>query len=136
MSYAWDGDVAIFLSFDPTVDAIRVVPSSTSGGAPTLGRSPVTTNRKDYSGGSVGTSTWVQLVAALSAQVNEVEIFDSSGQTMELGVGGVGSEVRQIIIFPGGNGRVPLKIASGSRVSIRAISGTASGGENDINFYG
>lgn len=100
------------------------------------GRSVVTTVRNDYSSVNVTTGAWVQLVASLSATVNMIEIFDSSGQTLEIGTGAVASETRLIILTPGGNGQVPVTIASGTRVSIRAISATASSGELDINFYG
>ena len=54
---------------------------------------------------------------------------------MALATGAAGAEVIQMYIFPGGNGRIPLKIAAGARVSIKAISATASVGEIDINFY-
>jgi hypothetical protein len=54
---------------------------------------------------------------------------------MALATGGAGSEVIQCYIFPGGNGPIPLAIASGVRVSVKAISATASVGEIDINFF-
>lgn len=99
------------------------------------GKSVVTTVRNDYSSVNVGTVTWVELVASLSSAVTELEIFDSSGQTLELGIGAASSETRLILVFPGGNGRVPVAIASGARVSVRAVSATADVGEIDINFY-
>lgn len=99
------------------------------------GRTVVTTVRNDYTSTSVTTGAWVQLVASLGAAVNEIEIFDSSGQTLELGTGAAASETRLILVFPGGNGRVSVSIASGTRISIRAVSATADTGEIDINFY-
>lgn len=91
--------------------------------------------RIDYTVTNVTTSAYVQLVAPLSAAANEIEIFDSSGQTLALAVGAAGSEVVQLYIFPGGNGRVPLAIPINSRVSVKAISANAVSGEIDINFY-
>jgi hypothetical protein len=91
--------------------------------------------RNVYSSTNVTTGAYVQLVASTSAATNLVEVFDSSGQTMALAVGASSSEVQQFYIFPGGNGQVPLNIPSGSRVSIIAISATASVGEIDVNFY-
>lgn len=131
---AWNGQNALWRSFDPTQEALRVLLESTTSPPAAKGRTPVTTSRKDYSAGSVTTGAWVQLVASLSNDVNEIQIFDSSGQTMELGVGGSGSEARQILIFPGGNGPVPIFIPSGSRVSVRAVSATAAVGELSINY--
>jgi hypothetical protein len=64
-----------------------------------------------------------------------LEIFDSSGQTMELGMGASGSETRIALILPGGNGQIPILIQQGTRLSVRAVSGTASSGELDLNAY-
>lgn len=91
--------------------------------------------RNDYTSTSVTTAAYTQLVASTSNATTEIEIFDSSGQTLALATGAAASEVIQIYIFPGGNGRVPLTIAAGTRVSVKAISATASIGELDINFY-
>ena len=84
--------------------------------------------RNDYTSVSVDTSNWVQLIASTSAVTNGLYFFDSSGQTMEIGIGGAGSEVHLLYISPGGNGYLPIRIASGSRVAIRAVSSTASVG--------
>lgn len=91
--------------------------------------------RNDYTSVNVTTAAYVQLVASTTSTTNMVEVFDSSGQTLALAVGAVASEVIQFYITPGGNGQVPLAIPSGSRVSIKAISATASVGEIDVNFY-
>lgn len=104
--------------------------------ASSAGRPAVTHVRNAYSSTNVTTSAYVQLVASTSATVNQIFIFDSSGQTLVLATGGSGSEVDQILIVPGGNGIVPLAIASGTRVSIKAVSATANVGEIDINFFG
>lgn len=91
--------------------------------------------RNDYSSTAVTTAAYTQLIASTAAIYTAVEIFDSSGQTLKLAIGGAGSEVDQFLIFPGGNGRIPIRIAASSRISIRAVSGTASVGEICINFY-
>lgn len=101
-------------------------------GGKTKANAPV---RNDYTSVNVTTATYVQLVAATTSATSAIEIFDSSGQTLVLGVGAAASEVAQINIFPGGNGLVPLIIPAGSRVAIKAISATASTGEIDVNFY-
>ena len=91
--------------------------------------------RNDYSSVNVTTGAYVQLVASTTSITNVLEIFDSSGQTLYLATGAAASEVNQLIIYPGGNGRVEFKIAAGTRVSIKAISATANTGEIDVNFY-
>lgn len=131
---AWNGDSALFMAYIKATDAIRVSLDSSSNPPAPLGRNYVTSTRRDYSSGNVTTGAWTQLVASLSDSVNEIEIFDSSGQTMELGIGGAGVEARTLIIMKGGNGKIPLYLPSGARISVRAISGTASTGEICINF--
>jgi hypothetical protein len=100
-----------------------------------IGRAASTKSRIDYSSTPVTTSAYTQVVASTAVVIREVEIFDSSGQSLVLAVGAAASEVDQIYIFPGGNGRIPLSIAGGSRVSIKAVSGSATSGESLINFY-
>jgi len=104
----------------------------TNSGGKSRANAPV---RNDYASTPVTTGAYVQLIASTTSATSEIEIFDSSGQTMVLAVGGSGSEVDQLNIFPGGNGRVPLLIPAGSRVSVKAVSATANVGEIDINLY-
>jgi hypothetical protein len=101
-----------------------------------LGYTVVATARRDYSTGSVTTGAWVELIPSLGSQAQDIEIFDSSGQTLEIGTGAAAAEARLFIVMPGGNGRIPVRIASGTRISIRAVSGTANVGEICINLYG
>lgn len=98
------------------------------------GRSSVQLARNDYSSVNVTTSAYVTLVTSLADNVNEIDIFDSSGQTLVLAVGGAGTEVDKTYIVKGGNGPVSLAIAAGSRVSIKAVTATANVGELDVTF--
>lgn len=104
-------------------------------GAPTGRSSANAPARNDYTSTSVTTAAFVQLVASTTSATNLIEVFDSSGQTMALATGAAASEVIQFYIFPGGNGQIPLSIPAGTRISIKAISATASVGEIDLNFY-
>lgn len=81
----------------------------------------------------VTTAAYTQLVASTSAEINVLDIFDSSGETLVLAVGAAASEVNQIYIFPGGNGRIELLIPAGSRISVKAISANTASGELLIN---
>lgn len=94
-------------------------------------------SRVDYASTSVSTSAWTQIVASMPFDATEIEIFDSSGQTLQMSFGAVGAEGSntKLYIFPGGNGRVPLKVPAGTRISIKAVSALADKGEGDINFY-
>lgn len=89
--------------------------------------------RLDYSMTNVTTLAYVQLVASTADIINQLYIFDSSGQTLFLAVGAAASEVDQIYIVPGGNGIMNLYIPLGSRISVKAVSGTANSGELNIS---
>lgn len=101
-----------------------------------VGRSTANASvRNVYSGNNVTTSAWVQLVASTANAVSMICVFDSSGQTLQLGTGAVGFETALVNIFPGGNGCEPVKISASTRVAIESLSATANTGELDINFY-
>lgn len=101
------------------------------------GKTALATARIDYSSVSVTTGAYTQLVSNVGGTaVSEVEIFDSSGQTLVLAVGAVANETDKVYIFPGGNGRIPLSIAASARVSVKAVSAAATTGEITVNFYG
>lgn len=109
---------------------------SIAGSIPSsAGRSYVDSVRNDYSAVNVTAGAWVQLVAALPSASNGIFLFDSSGQTLELGTGAAAAETRVLIIPPGGiDGFVPIAIAAAARVAIRAISAAANSGEINITF--
>lgn len=87
-----------------------------------------------YSSVNITTGAYVQLVASTTSTTNYLDIFDSSGQGMILGVGGSGSEVVQAYIPPGGD-QIQLAIPSGSRVAYKALTATANSGYLLMNFY-
>jgi hypothetical protein len=91
--------------------------------------------RYDYTSGTVTTGAYTQLDASLAGDCNSIEIFDSSGETLLLATGAAASEVDLLYITPGGNGRIPVRIASGTRLSVKAVSASASAGELVLNCY-
>lgn len=116
--------------------AVTIASDQSSLPSKLAGKSAINKARNDYTSTSVTTAAYVQLIASTAAAISELYIFDSSGQTLVLATGAAASEVDQIYITPGGNGVVPLAIAAGVRVSIKAVSATANVGEIDINFLG
>ncbi len=96
--------------------------------------SPVQSFRSSYLSNPVTTGAWNHMVTVSAQAARSVEIFDSSGQTLQFGFGPAGSEVSQIYIYPGGNGKVPMDIPKNTQISVKAISGNATSGELDFNF--
>ena len=75
---------------------------------------------------------------AMPAECTEFDVFDSSGATMYLGVGGTSGTVQQICIIPPGGPSYPIKtgISKGSLLWIKAAASAtpATGGEQLIMF--
>jgi hypothetical protein len=115
--------------------AVVIASDQSTLNARAAGKAYAASARNNYASVNVTTSAWTQLIASTAAAATEIEIFDSSGETLELGIGAAASESRIAIIIPGGNGRIPVAVASGSRLSVRAISANATVGEICINLY-
>lgn len=116
--------------------AVRISDGSSFSSPSPAGRSYADSARNDYTSTSVTTGAWVQLIASTAAVINQLYLFDSSGQTLELGTGAGGAETRKLIIPPGGiDGPVNIAIPAGTRIAVRAVSATASVGELDITGY-
>lgn len=82
-----------------------------------------------YGSGSVGTGAWVEIEPSFAANAVQICVTDTGGQVMQLGIGGSGSEQVMLLIARGWSTCIPQVIASGSRLSLKAVSGTASSGE-------
>lgn len=99
----------------------------------TKGRAKVSNVNQDLT--SVTTSAYTQIVASTSAEINWLSAFESSGQGLILATGGSGSETDVLYIPPGGFGHsVSLNVASGTRLSIKALLGNSGSGRAIINF--
>lgn len=83
----------------------------------------------DYSGGSVTTAAWTQVIASTAADISLLCVTDTSGQVMQIGSGAAAAETRVFLIARGSSACIPLFIMAGTRISVRAVSATASTGE-------
>lgn len=103
----------------------------------TSGRSLANAPTVTTYGTPVTSAAYVTIIASTTSATNLVEIFDSSGVAIFFAVGAAASEVNQFVIYPGGNGQVPLKIPAGSRISYKAVSTSATGASafNVLNLY-
>lgn len=127
-----DAQTALLTTIDADTGAIATSVASMDTKLTTLrqGRAYADSARHDYSGATVTTGAWTELITATAAEINELRIFDSSGRTLELGTGAAASETRKLIIPPGGfDSPVGLRITVGTRISVRAISADATSGE-------
>ncbi len=129
-----NGTTAITYGAGASTSASPRVVISTDSPAP-AGRAYADSARNAYSSTNVTTGAWVQIDASTAAAINALTVFDSCGQTLELGTGAAAAETRVLIVTPGGfDGILPLAIAAGTRLSLRAISGNCTTGE--FNYTG
>jgi len=119
--------VGVDASGDPvaaTFDAAgQLIVAASSG----VARSVVALARHEHST-PVTTLAWTQLIASTSAAIVGLQIWDSSGQTLELATGAEGEETRVAYIPPGGL-EIELTIASGARIAVKAVSAATATGE-------
>jgi hypothetical protein len=114
--------------------ALSTVRITTSGGITTLVKdsgTPVNITS------SYLTTAWTELFDAASVivAVNMIEIFETTGNTARLGLGESGLESDLMLMFPGGNGAVSVRIDPGMRIAIRPLTAVSDGTETVINFY-
>lgn len=88
-----------------------------------------------YTATNVTTAAYVTLSASTPVSSSNLVIIDTSTQLMKLAVGAAGFEV-DICAFQG-NGSpisIPAYILAGSRLSLKAISASATSGFNVVSF--
>ena len=88
----------------------------------------------NYTTTNVTTAAYVELVAATSDAINEIVINDTSGQVLIFAVGPSSGEVNKFYIPSGGIGGISLAIPAGSRIALKADSGTANSGFGYFTF--
>jgi hypothetical protein len=74
-------------------------------------------------------------VAQNTQNVNQIEIFDSTGNTSLFATGALAAEVVLIQVTPGGNGIIGMRIDAGTRLAIKPIITPANNTELVVNFY-
>lgn len=132
-------DLTLDSSFFGLVPPI-IEPTDSGGGGESVAttccsRTYVASARLDYTVSNVTTAAWTTLIASTGgSEATRLSIFDSSGETMEIGLGGPGSESRVLLVPPGGI-EEDVVVPAGSRISVRAVTATAVIGEIDVNVF-
>lgn len=110
---------------------VRVLnPDGTPADFSTLG-SKIVTNAVYFEYTGVDNTSWTTVLASTAADSTSFTYFESGGYPMELGSGGIGSETRLCVVPPGGfNGEIPIKIAAGTRLSVRCLQNVTVGPGN------
>lgn len=124
--------IAISASGEASVTLTTAIPAGTNniGVVESAGKSSVEVVRNDHSSTAVTTGAYVELVASTSGTINRFHIFDSSGEALILATGAAASEVDVAYIPPGGlDAPLDLNVASGTRLSVKALTADTSVGD-------
>lgn len=84
--------------------------------------------RRTYVGQTVTTGAWTALGVSLAGTESRFNIFDSSGEILQLGVGTPGNEAHLLYIPPGGAEFAGLDVTAGA-LSVKAVSANATAGD-------
>jgi hypothetical protein len=106
--------------------------------APSQGRASVSTFTQDYGSSGLSTGSFTTIISSTASQINEEDIFDSSGEDFYLAwasnCGSLSTSTNAIIVSPGGGGKDFL-IPSGSCVGFEAKTANITLGFVNITFY-
>ena len=81
----------------------------------------------------IGITTPVQLIASLSGKCDQIDVYNSTGQPLELMTGASGSETRIRILSPQAVDLLAgQRILPGLRLSVRSLGSATSSGELDL----
>lgn len=83
---------------------------------------------------SVG--AWVTVIAATTADIKRIQLYDTTGRFLNLAVGAPASEVIEVTLGPGNDSSIDVDIPSGSRISIRSAEAAPVAGNVAINWLG
>ncbi len=107
-------------------------------GLSNIGHASIGRVRRVYSGANITAGSYVTIFSASAAQTNQIEISDSSGQTMMLAYAptcaSLASTANAVIIPANASGSLDFYIPSNACVGMIALSATASTGELNITL--
>jgi len=89
----------------------------------------------DVSSTNILTSGYTQILAATSADIEFLDITNTTGQFIYIATGAAASEVDEIIVPPNGVA-VNLSVASGARLSAKALDANATVGRLTLTTLG
>jgi hypothetical protein len=120
-------------TYDPSNNAVKV--NIVSGGS-NSGLSVISTNNIPYTAIPDNASSPYQIVASLASDVRKIQIYDTTGSTMQIRTG-AGSGSLLVYTGPGQDVPIELNISAGTRVTIRSDEASAPvAGNFIITFLG
>jgi hypothetical protein len=110
----WDGATHREIAVD-TAGNVKTIQSS--GLERVVANPPL---KRDYGTSPLLANTWTQIIAATTLKATLMDVFDSSGEPIEISFDAGATVAFQF--SPGGNSQVPYAIPQGSTVHIRSVN--------------
>jgi hypothetical protein len=134
------------LVVDEDAEALRVVGTAAGGAINITATDPIAVTIDGQTGQDVLanyniaytnlTTSYYQVVASTASEYTKVVVYDTSGETIELSLGGSGSEVVKIILGPGCDQSFECQIPAASRIAVRTVGSNATAGSLILNLIG
>ncbi len=84
----------------------------------------------------LSTSAWTTAIAVTAAAAKGFQLFDTGGQYLLWATGAAGLEVALFVTGPGTDQTMQVQIASGLRLSVKALNTVPTGGSIAANLLG
>lgn len=92
---------------------------------------------RDCTAAPITAAAYVVLSASLPFACSAIEVHNTTGQAIQLAVGGAGAEVIQYVCAPGLSDIIPLEtLKKGVRVAAKALIADTSSGVFIVNMLG
>lgn len=92
-------------------------------------------NSLSYSSTNVTTGAYVTQWASTPTSASHIQICDTSGHVLKIAVGAAGSEFDIATVQVSGCVVVPIYVAPGTRLSLKAIDANATTGYNTLAIF-
>lgn len=130
------GPISACMTSDGSGHMVPISGGGGGGGTVSLaGKAALGPVHVDFTGTPVTTGAYVELVSSTASAITLIHVDSICGQSIQLAVGGSGSEVNQFTIPRGASNDFPLAVPSGSRISVEAQSGNCTTGDMDLSLF-
>jgi len=102
---------------------------------PAFAGNPISSVWTKHSVTNFPTSSWTTIVSAMAKTSNSVHVsLNSAAGILLVAIGDSGSETQAIVVRASENAVIPLRVAKGARVSVKAAYATVSAGDSVFDF--
>jgi len=146
MSTLLDANQAIQKAFDDSTGSLTISGTGAGGKVDITASTPLPVTLSGASNLDVVASynisfsnltiSYFQVVASTADAIDRIAMYETTGETIQLAIGGSGSEVLKLTIGPGCDQIIDVNIPAGSRIAVRTVGSNATAGSLILNMVG